>query len=74
MLDDAVDAFLDAVGERAFDEPLMAMLRAEGFTDVRLVHGQAEFGKMDDFSHFRIIVEESAVISGSPNPSFGVDL
>lgn len=45
MLDDAVDAFLDTVGERAFDEPFMAMLRAEGFTDVRLVHGQVEFGK-----------------------------
>jgi len=45
LLDDAVDAFLDTVGERAFDEPFMAMLRAEGFTDVRLVHGQVEFGK-----------------------------
>ncbi|MFN2468892.1 MAG: restriction endonuclease [Gaiellaceae bacterium] len=45
MLDDAVAAFLDTVGERAFDEPFMAMLRAEGFTDVRLVHGQVEFGK-----------------------------
>ncbi len=45
MLDDAVDAFLDSVGERAFDEPFMAMLRAEGFTEVRLVHGQVEFGK-----------------------------
>lgn len=45
MLDDAVDAFLDTVGERAFDEPFIAMLRAEGFTEVRLVHGHAEFGK-----------------------------
>jgi hypothetical protein len=45
LLDDAVDAFLDTVGERAFDEPFMAMLRAEGFAEVRLVHGQVEFGK-----------------------------
>lgn len=45
MLDDAVAAFLDAVGEREFDEPLMALLRAEGYTDVRLVHGETEFGK-----------------------------
>lgn len=45
MLDDAVAAFLDAVGEREFDEPLMALLRAEDYTDVRLVHGETEFGK-----------------------------
>ncbi len=45
MLDDAVAAFLDAVGERDFDEPLMALLRAEGYTDVRLVHGETEFGR-----------------------------
>jgi hypothetical protein len=45
LLDDAVGAFLDSVSERAFDEPLMALLRAEGYTDVRLVHGQVEAGK-----------------------------
>ncbi len=45
MLDDAVGAFLDSVSGRAFDEPFMAMLRADGYTEVRLVHGQAEFGK-----------------------------
>jgi hypothetical protein len=45
LLDDAVAAFLDAVSERDFDEPLMALLRAEDFTDVRLVHGETEFGK-----------------------------
>jgi HJR/Mrr/RecB family endonuclease len=45
LLDDAVAAFLDAVGERDFDEPLMALLRAEGYTDVRLLHGETEFGK-----------------------------
>lgn len=45
MLDDALGAFLKAVRERDFDEPLMALLRAEGYTDVRLVHGETEFGK-----------------------------
>lgn len=45
MLDDAVAAFLDSVTERAFDEPLLAITRAQGFTDVHLVHGQREFGK-----------------------------
>ena len=45
MLDDAVAAFLDSVSERDFDEPLMALLRAEGYTNVRLVHGQVEAGK-----------------------------
>lgn len=45
MLDDAVAAFLDSVTERAFDEPLLALLRAQGYTDVHLVHGAREFGK-----------------------------
>jgi Restriction endonuclease len=45
LLEDATAAFIDAVPERAFDEPLMAMLRAEGFEEVRLTHGQTEFGK-----------------------------
>lgn len=45
MLDDAVGAFLSSVGEREFDEPFMALLRAEGYTEVRLVHGQVEAGK-----------------------------
>ena len=45
MLSDAVAAYLEAVSERAFDEPLMALLRARGFTSVRLVHGAREFGK-----------------------------
>jgi hypothetical protein len=45
LLDDAVAAFLDSVTERAFDEPLLAIARAQGFTDVHLVHGQREFGK-----------------------------
>lgn len=45
MLDDAVDAFLDSISERALDEPLLAMLRAENFTDLHLTHGSQEFGK-----------------------------
>lgn len=45
MLDDAVAAYLDSVSERAFDEPLLALLRARDYTDVHLVHGQREFGK-----------------------------
>ncbi|MBO9533766.1 MAG: hypothetical protein J7513_12425 [Solirubrobacteraceae bacterium] len=46
MLDDAVAAFLDSVTiERDFDEPFMALLRAEGFTDIALIHGVYEMGK-----------------------------
>lgn len=45
FLDDAVAAFLDSVSERAFDEPLMALLRAEGYTRVVFSHGSREFGK-----------------------------
>jgi hypothetical protein len=45
LLDDATAAFIDSVPERAFDEPLMALLRAEGFQEVRLTHGPTEFGK-----------------------------
>ncbi len=45
MLEGPVDAFLDSVTERAFDEPLLALLRADGFKSVRLTHGSAEFGK-----------------------------
>jgi hypothetical protein len=45
LLDDAVAAFLETVSERALDEPFMALLRAQGFSDVGLTHGPAEFGK-----------------------------
>jgi hypothetical protein len=45
LLDDAVGAFLDAVTERGFDEPFLALLRAAGYEDVALVHGTQEFGK-----------------------------
>jgi hypothetical protein len=45
LLDNAVAAFLDSATERAFDEPLLALLRAQGYSDVHLVHGAREFGK-----------------------------
>jgi hypothetical protein len=46
LLDDAVAAFLKGITiERTFDEPFMALLRAEGFTDIHLIHGQFEMGK-----------------------------
>jgi hypothetical protein len=46
LLDDAVAAFLDGITiERTFDEPFIALLRAEGYTDIRLIHGPFERGK-----------------------------
>ena len=45
MLDDAIDAYLKSVTERAFDEPLLALLRTEGYSDVHRTHGGVEFGK-----------------------------
>ncbi|HZV72680.1 MAG TPA: restriction endonuclease [Conexibacter sp.] len=45
MLDDAVAAFLETVSERALDEPLLALLRAQGFEQVQPTHGPTEFGK-----------------------------
>lgn len=45
MLSDAVAAFLESVSERAFDQPLLAIIRAQGFEQIHLTHGQREFGK-----------------------------
>lgn len=45
MLADAIGEFLDGVTEREFDEPLLALLRARGFTDIHFLHGSYEFGK-----------------------------
>lgn len=45
MLEDVVGSFLDAVGEREFDAPLIALLRSHDFRDIHLVHGSFEFGK-----------------------------
>ncbi len=46
MLASVVGAFLDGLGgEREFDAPLLALLRAHGFREVHLLHGAYEFGK-----------------------------
>jgi hypothetical protein len=45
LLSDAVAAFLDSVSERGFDQPLLAILRAQGFECLHFVHGPREFGK-----------------------------
>jgi hypothetical protein len=45
LLESAVAAFLENAGERELDEPLLAVLRARGYTELHLVHGPAEFGK-----------------------------
>ena len=45
MLTDAVAAFLDSVSERAFDQPLLAIIRSQGFERIHLTHGGREFGK-----------------------------
>ncbi len=45
MLADVLGAFLDAVTEREFDPPLIALLRAQGFTEVHHIHGAYEAGK-----------------------------
>lgn len=45
MLSDAVAAFLERISERAFDQPLLAVIRAQGFENVHFTHGAREFGK-----------------------------
>jgi hypothetical protein len=45
MLADAIAGFLAEVTEREFDEPLLALLRANGFEDIHFLHGSYEFGK-----------------------------
>src|SRR2546421_11963522 len=45
VLDAVLDDFLSSVTEREFDVPFVALLRAHGYQDVHLVHGQFEFGK-----------------------------
>jgi len=41
----AVGNFLDSLTEREFDAPLLAILAAQGFTDIHFIHGGFEFGK-----------------------------
>src|SRR5436309_5473 len=45
LLENVVANFLDAVGEREFDAPLIALLRSLGFRDIHFLHGGYEFGK-----------------------------
>ncbi|MFE5786273.1 hypothetical protein [Rhodococcus erythropolis] len=45
MLRGVVKSFLDALSERDFDAPLLALFAARGFTDIHFLHGAFEFGK-----------------------------
>lgn len=45
MLRGVVESFLDSLSEREFDAPLLALLAAQGFTDIHFIHGAFEFGK-----------------------------
>jgi hypothetical protein len=45
LLDEIVSAYLDTLGEREFDAPFIALLRALGFDDIHFLHGPFEFGK-----------------------------
>ncbi len=45
MLANVVGSYLDSLEEREFDAPFMALLRAQGFWDIHLLHGPFEFGK-----------------------------
>jgi hypothetical protein len=45
LLESAIAAFLDSLGERELDEPLRAVLRARGFSHIHFVHGASEFGR-----------------------------
>jgi len=45
MLANVVGSYLDSLEEREFDTPFMALLRAQGFWDIHLLHGPFEFGK-----------------------------
>lgn len=45
MLESAIAAYVEALGERELDVPLRALLRAEGFYDIELVPGVSEYGR-----------------------------
>jgi hypothetical protein len=45
MIESVIGSYLDSLEEREFDELFMALLRANGFTDVHFLHGAFEFGK-----------------------------
>jgi len=45
MLRGIVETFLESLTEREFDAPLLALLAAQGFSDIHFIHGSFEFGK-----------------------------
>jgi len=45
VLESAIAAYVEALGERELDVPLRALLRAEGYHDIELVHGVSEYGR-----------------------------
>lgn len=45
MIESVIGSYLDSLEEREFDEPFMALLRANGFTEIHFLHGAFEFGK-----------------------------
>jgi len=45
LLDSAIAAYVEGLGERELDTPFRALLRAEGFFDIAFVHGASEFGR-----------------------------
>lgn len=45
MLRSVVQTYLEMLTERELDAPLLAILSAQGFTDIHFLHGAFEFGK-----------------------------
>lgn len=45
MIADVLGNYLDNIEEREFDEPFIAVLRANGFRDIHFLHGRFELGK-----------------------------
>jgi hypothetical protein len=45
VLESAIGAYVETLDERELDVPLRALLRAEGFYDIELVHGVSEYGR-----------------------------
>lgn len=45
MLERAIAAYVESLGERELDVPLRALLRAAGFYDIEFVHGVSEHGR-----------------------------
>ncbi|MCU1308555.1 MAG: hypothetical protein JWN45_3250 [Acidobacteriaceae bacterium] len=57
MLANAIESYVETLGEREFDAPFIALLRLHNFTDIHFLHGAFEFGK--DFIAKR--VEEEGI-------------